>query len=227
MNEPILIFIISLCLVSYNVVLSLFPPRVHKIAYVPLNLAVTGLLILWAHKAAKFSPEQIGLGSQLIPASALWGALAGLLVGGIIFAVAIFWKSHLPLQITKNFQGAEISGLLYRIIVYIPLGTVLLEEIAFRGVLLQLFLQITGANQAILLQSLVFVFWHIGLLLRIFPFKKLISYSMLMTIAGGAVVIFIGGILFGVLRVYTSSIVGPIVAHWLVNVITVIVFTLR
>jgi len=215
------ILALSLCLIAYNVMLNLLHARVQSFAYVPLNLLVTALLLVWAHRAVGLSIEQIGLGDQSMLSSALWGILTGILIGGLIFTLITIYKPRFPLEITQNLQFFGMLSLLYRITIYIPLGTVLLEEIAFRGILLQLFSQISVANQAIILQSAVFTFWHIGLLLRV-PLVVKLALTEKLAFVSIAIAIFISGGLFGFLRIHTSSLVGPMLAHWLVNAITTI-----
>jgi membrane protease YdiL (CAAX protease family) len=95
---------------------------------------------------------------------------------------------------------------------------VVLEEIAFPGILLQLLFRISKTNEAIALQSVVFVLWHVGLLLRgVRP----------TTLAWFSIIIFLGGALLAFLRVRTSSLAGPMVAHWLLNVLVMVALSRR
>ena len=131
-------------------------------AYLPWNMAIAGVLILIAHRAG-FDFSGVGLAFRS------WHRPVG--VGLILVAcTAIVFAIGLVLPATKDaFIDARVSGtsfgnMLFQVLIRIPLGTVLLEEIAFRGVLPTLF----GANPAltwrwrpVLASSALFGAWHI------------------------------------------------------------------
>ncbi len=131
-------------------------------AYLPWNLFVAASLIVVAHRSG-FDFTGVGLAFRR------WHRPVGvglLLVACTGFVLAL----GLVLPMTKTaFLDARVSeiglgGMLYQVLIRIPLGTVLLEEIAFRGVLPTLF----GGNPAqvwrwkpILASSALFGAWHI------------------------------------------------------------------
>ncbi len=226
-KDSITVLALSLILIAYNVILSLLPNRVQTIVYVPLNLVATGFLLFWAQRGAGLSLEELGFGGKTMLTSALWGALVGLVVGGLAFAVMILFEPQFLLRVPAEFHSSGVLDLLYRVGVRIPLGTVVLEEIAFRGVLFQLFLRVSRTNQAVALQSLVFALWHVGLLLRGLSVSTPTVSSMLLTFLGVTTGTFLGGALLGLLRTQTSSLVGSMVTHWVINALVTVALSRR
>lgn len=131
-------------------------------AYLPWNLGVAATLILIAHRSG-YDFTGVGLAFRR------WHRPVG--VGLLLVALtALVLAIGLVLPATKDFFHDErvshigLWGMLYQVLIRIPIGTVLLEEIAFRGVLPTLF----GANPAqtwrwkpILGASALFGAWHI------------------------------------------------------------------
>lgn len=100
-------------------------------AYPLVNGAMAGLLVLLAARCGLDS-EQIGFDRRTLRRSALVG-LAGAALVGLAYALALA-----PLRQAfddERAAGLSVGWLLWVAAVRIPIGTVLLEEVAFRGVL--------------------------------------------------------------------------------------------
>jgi membrane protease YdiL (CAAX protease family) len=186
--------------------------------YVPVNVAVAGLLLAIA-AASRLSLADIGLSPSRV--------LTGLRVAGVIVvivAVAIALGAGLPL--TRGFfedqRIAAIDGggaLAYQVLVRIPFGTALLEEVAFRGVLLALLSRHVSTAAAVAISSALFGLWHINPTLSALATNELAPGVLAQTGAVTAAVIFtaIGGALFCGLRLATDSLVAPLVVHAAIN----------
>jgi membrane protease YdiL (CAAX protease family) len=100
---------------------------------------------------------------------------------------------------------------------------VLPEELAFRGVLLGWLLRVHGpgagsresdqrrVGRAVLVAAVPFVLWHLAIAVREMSEFRLDELVVKM---GGY---YVGGVLFGYLRVATGHLAGSAVAHWLFN----------
>lgn len=102
-------------------------------AYVPWNLAVAAAVVTLAVRVDGLSMDAIGLGR---------GALgSGLRLGfGVSSLLALVMVAGLLIPATREAfmdERADVSfwQMAYKFLIEVPLGTVLLEEIAFRGVL--------------------------------------------------------------------------------------------
>jgi len=147
----VLCFVIAILAVS-NIVSNRAWPQ----AYVPWNVAVTLLLLVVARRAG-LSWTDLGLGRR--------GSRRGLLVGGLAVAlVAAVYLVALALPVTRaafldQRAAGPLSAALLAALVRIPFGTVLLEEVAFRGVLPAL---VSGSWwRGALVSSVLFGLWHV------------------------------------------------------------------
>jgi membrane protease YdiL (CAAX protease family) len=131
-------------------------------AYVPWNLAVGISLLLIAHRAGE-GPLAVGLHIRH------WRRPVGvglLLVAGValIFGLGIAIPATRTAFLDSRASSPSVATMLYQTVIRIPLGTVFLEEVAFRGVLPALL----GASPAlrwrwwpVLGASFLFGLWHI------------------------------------------------------------------
>ena len=131
-------------------------------AYVPWNLSMAFVLLGIAYRGGA-GPVAVGLGIRH------WHRPVGvglLLFGGtaLLFALGMIVPATQSAFIDTRIGDADVAQMLWVVLVQIPLGTVVLEEVAFRGVLPALM----GASPAIrwrwipvLGASLLFGLWHI------------------------------------------------------------------
>ena len=131
-------------------------------AYVPWNLSMAFVLLGIAYRGGA-GPVAVGLGIRH------WHRPVGvglLLFGGtaLLFALGMIVPATQSAFIDTRIGDADVAQMLWVVLVQIPLGTVVLEEVAFRGVLPALM----GASPAIrwrwipvLGASFLFGLWHI------------------------------------------------------------------
>jgi membrane protease YdiL (CAAX protease family) len=103
---------------------------------------------------------ELGLDRAALRPGLGWAAaLAGTTAAG--YAVAAAWPVTRPALADARMAGVSRRGTLWRALVRIPLGTVLLEETAFRSVLPALLGRRYGAGAATAVSSLAFGLWHV------------------------------------------------------------------
>jgi len=132
--------------------------------YVPWNCGVATILLVTAIRFDGRSPDQLGLASRRVPDGLRWG-------GAVSVGLLSVYLLGLALPFTRDlFQDdrADISlgALTWQMLVMVPFGTVLMEEVAFRGVLPAMFRRRftrhdNGPLRADLLAALLFGFWHV------------------------------------------------------------------
>ncbi|MDQ4144600.1 MAG: CPBP family intramembrane metalloprotease [Actinomycetota bacterium] len=197
----------------YNLLANRWPPF-NKAPYVPMNLALTGIALLLAFGPLGLSRVDLFGDGDL--RSAAFGILLGVLATIPLFVLS-FWERGA--RLVRDQRVAHLTGraLAYQVLVRIPLGTALAEELVFRGVLLATWTS-SGTTEAVIWSSLVFGLWHVG------PTINLVRANnpdaslgvTLRTVAGAVVFTSIAGILFARLRIEVG-LMGPLFMHTTVN----------
>jgi uncharacterized protein len=188
--------------------------------YVPRNLLLTaGLLVLarrWRLRA-----DELGLGRRHLGPGLRWGAgsvgVVALVVGaGVALADVLGPVATLLADDRAALGGAALA---VAVLVRIPLGTAVFEEVAFRGVLRAVARRRLTALPATLWTSGVFGLWHVAptiVALRINDVDPT-SAAGVGAIVGAVATTTVAGIVFDQLRARSGSLVAPILAHWATN----------
>lgn len=125
----------------------------------PVSLLATGVLLgimYWAGGGWR----DVGLARSSLGRGLRWAAaIIAVVAAGYACAAALPWTSDLFSDQRYSELGA--GDVAWRALVDVPFGTVLLEEVAFRGVLYGLLLRIRGPLGATLISSALFGLWHI------------------------------------------------------------------
>lgn len=186
-------------------------------SYVVANLMAAGTLLA-AARWAGLSWEELGLARRRFPAGLrLGGVCAALVAAGLGAALAI--PALRPLLTDARVTGMDGAEVAYQALVRVPLGTVLWEEIAFRGVLLAASARLFTVPAAIAVTSAVFGIWHIRPTLGALAANDLLEGP----VRTGAVVLLAclgtaaAGVLFAALRLRSGSLLAPVLLHWATN----------
>ena len=102
--------------------------------YVTMNLATGFAVLALARWGAGLGADDLGLSAEAVPRGLLAGGAAAAVVLAAL-ALAVTAERTRPLLADRRMAGVDGRGTAYRALVRIPLGTVVLEEVAFRGVL--------------------------------------------------------------------------------------------
>jgi uncharacterized protein len=142
---------------------------------------------------------------------------AGLRWGGAAIGVAVLGYGAVLLvapALLENPQLADASpsALLLRGLVLIPLGTVLAEELAFRGVLHGRSVRALPVRAALGVTAVAFGLWHLTVALgpSAVPLPPTLHWTSALTVLAVTVV---GGLVLGWLRHRTGSVLAPIGLH--------------
>lgn len=198
---------------------NLLAHRVPSGADVAVGVGMTGSLALVA-KAAGLTADDLGLSRRALPAGLRWGAAAA----GVV-AVGYGVAALLPIvQEATPQSSVSWSATLLKVLVVIPLTTVIPEEFAFRGVLWGLLRRESGRVWATAVSSALFGLWHVQSALGGGSANESIAAVVGDGTAGLALrvigtVLFTGlaGVLFCELRARSGSLLAPMLLHWAVN----------
>jgi membrane protease YdiL (CAAX protease family) len=210
-------FAVASCVVlaAYNNVAGLLPW--HRRRYTLLNVCATGTALA-AAAASGLTATDLGLGrEELGPGLRLGSAAAAATAGGWVLIAAL--PATRP--VLRDDRIACLSGreVAYQVLVRIPLGTVLWEETAFRGVLQAALCRVMPAGAAVAVTNGVFGVWHIGPTAAALRINGLAGgpAKMLAGVSAGVAATAAGGVLLSWLRTRSGSLVAPILLHVATN----------
>ncbi|MGW0467750.1 CPBP family intramembrane glutamic endopeptidase [Streptomyces sp. NPDC003027] len=190
--------------------------------YVPVSVTTAALLAL-AARLSGLTADDLGLGRDSVRRGLRWGLI-------LASAVVTVYLAGFAVPFTRDvFQdqraaGLAVGELVYRVLIRVPLGTVLLEEIAFRGVLWAMLERRWGHLWATALSSFLFGLWHV------LPSRGLthanaaaeavfgagpagVALSVVTAVGGTA----LAGVLLCELRRRSGSLIPPMALHCALN----------
>ena len=189
--------------------------------YVPWALLSAAAVLAVALRADGRSPAELGLGRDRVR--------AGLLVGGAIVAltaavmvIGAVVPATQDLYRDDRIEGASLAGTLFDALIRVPLGTVLLEEVAFRGALPAMVAARTTRGMAVAVSCALFGLWHV------LPAWEVASVNPSMVslfgdaarvvpVTAGVVSTAVAGLGLWILRDRSGSLLAPALAHWATN----------
>ncbi|HEX3513458.1 MAG TPA: CPBP family intramembrane glutamic endopeptidase [Trebonia sp.] len=188
---------------------------------------VCAALLLWLARLAGLSWAELGLGPGTWRRGLTWAA-------AIIGIAAIVLAVGAALPLTRDaFRDSryhlDLAQALLTAFVLIPVGTVLLEEVAFRGVLWGLLRRIGGTAVATAVSSALFGLWHILPSLGLATDNEAIGSAVgqgrsaqVIAVLGTVLFTAGSGVVFCELRRRSGSLLAPAGLHWAVNGLSVL-----
>ena len=190
---------------------------VHRLPYVAANATATAA-VLGAARWAGLSREELGLARRSLPAGLRWGGACAVPVA-TGYAVALAVPALRPLLLDGRVAGRGGADLAHQALVRIPVGTVLWEEVAFRGVLLAVLRRLVPPPAAVGASAVLFGVWHVRPTLEGLAANDLDRGP----VATGAAVVLgcagtgAAGVLFAALRLRSGSLLAPALLHLATN----------
>lgn len=204
---------VLLVLVATNLLNNVWAPRAHLVVS-----PVAALLLLGIARQAGLSWADLGLGQAAFLSGLRWGAVGGALIT-CAYAVGLF----VPVVRAAAESSPGAGPAAFSALVDVPFGTVLLEEVAFRGVLWAMVAVTRGPWVATAASSLAFGLWHVlpslstsvGVRVPAALADGIVGRTVwvaLTVLATGA-----AGVVFCELRRRSGSLLAPILVHWALN----------
>lgn len=201
----------------------------HVFGWGSMWLGPIGALALLAF--ARFSGlswRQLGLSRRTHAAGLRWG-LGVIAVVAAVYLIGVLLPSTRSAFLDARYHLPPASALLTAFVI-IPVGTILLEEVAFRSVLWGFLSRHVRVWQAALASSLLFGLWHLlpataavtanpalGALMIGFG-----AWQQVASVAGTVLFTAIGGLVAGELRRRSGSILASVGMHWATNALGVL-----
>jgi uncharacterized protein len=183
---------------------------------------VTAAVLLALARAAGLNWAELGLGPGTWRRGLIWSAV---IIGsvGVVFAVG----ASLPLT-RDAFRDSRYhlgwGSALLTALVLIPVGTVLVEEVAFRGVLWGLIRRVRGTAAATIVSSALFGLWHVLPSLGLSADNEAIGSAVgkgksaqLITVVATVAFTALSGVVFCEVRRRSGSLLASASMHWATN----------
>jgi membrane protease YdiL (CAAX protease family) len=209
-------FAITACaaLAAYNNVIGNQPW--HHRRYVLVNLCATGAA-LSAAAASGLTAADLGLRPDAWRPGriAAWLA-AGAAIGWLLVAAV---PAARPVLKDKRIASLYGRAMAYQVVMRIPIGTVLWEEIAFRGILQAALRRTMSERAAIMVTSGVFGVWHVRPTLEALRVNGLAANrkQAVARVFAGSAATAAGGVLLSWLRARSGSLTDPVLVHLSAN----------
>jgi membrane protease YdiL (CAAX protease family) len=208
--------VLALCVL---VAANLLNNRLAVSAYVVTSLVAVALLLVLVRLSGGGWADT-GLGRDALERGARWALIlvaavaAGYLVGALVPATRVVF-------LDRRVDEAGLGSVAYQMLVRIPLGTVLLEEIGFRGVLYGLVRRAAGAGWATAVSSTLFGLWHVFPALHLVEVnpvaREIFAGDMALAVVGAVVATGLAGVLLCELRRRSGSLLPCLGVHWATN----------
>jgi membrane protease YdiL (CAAX protease family) len=202
--------------VAVLAVANLLNNRLAVPAYVATSLLTAWLLLALA-RLAGLTWADVGLGVEALGR----GAAVGLVLAALV-AVCYLVAARLPatrgLFLDRRVEHAGAGTIAYHVLVRIPLGTVVLEEVAFRGVVYGLVVQMGGVVLATAVSCALFGLWHVLPAMELVRLNRAAGRARPARVVAAAVISSaLVGVVLCELRRRSGSLAPPAMVHWAGN----------
>lgn len=191
--------------------------------YVPFNLTVLGLALLLA-RGGGTTWDAMGMSADRLRRGAAVGSLIGIVIVELFLAAVMFPAAREAFRDDRIIEGS-IGLSLYHALFRVPIGTAVYEEVLFRGIVFGMLARRTSPLAAALWSSVLFGLWHA------LPAFDAVEANPIGDAFGGAwesvaaaiVSTFLASMVFVWIRLYSGSIVAPIIMHIATNSTAILV----
>jgi uncharacterized protein len=189
--------------------------------YVPWNLGVAGVLVLLALRVDGRSVDELGLSRDRLPAGLrLGGAVVGLVAVTMLLGAAL--PGTRELFDDARLDSETAAGVAYDALLRVPFGTVVLEEIAFRGVLPAVIAARTTTRNAVIVSQGLFGLWHVLPSMHLAERNDVAENlfgrgATVLPVAFAVASTAVAGVGLWLLRRWSGSLAAPMLTHWATN----------
>jgi uncharacterized protein len=185
--------------------------------YVPWNVLVAVTLIVLARRLDGLRRIDIGLANIRRGLKIGFGLLLGI---AVVYAIAVAVPATRDLFRDKRVGERSALAMVAETLVRIPFGTVMLEEVAFRGVLLGQLGRRLGWRRGTLASSALFGLWHVLPSLginKVNPTLRDAGIPRPVAVVGAVVLTALAGCFMCAVRLRARSLLAPVFLHVATN----------
>jgi membrane protease YdiL (CAAX protease family) len=201
-----------LVLALANVLNNWIAPAAYVVTAVVASAALLALL-----RSTGGTWADAGLGRDTMRRGVTWGLLLGAGATAVVLA-AVLAPPTRQLFLDPRVEGTSAAAIAFAALVRVPLGTVLLEEIGFRGVVYALAGRMWGLTWATVFSSVLFGLWHVQPAIGVVTsHPTLRGFNGALAAAAAVLVATLIGAAMCELRRRSGSLLAPAALHWTAN----------
>lgn len=214
---PVAVVVVTL--IVLNVVNNRVAPQTH---YLLWSFAGSVLLLALGLLDGN-SWTDMGLGWSYLLPGLVWASVC---IGGVT-AVYLIGSAFKRTRVAFHDERmSDLSGgrMMFQALIEVPFGTVLLEEIAFRAVLLSMLIRRLDVVVGVVVASILFGLWHILPSIGTHEQNPALGSVVgegrrgnILAIALSVLTTTLAGVLFAGLRLFSGSVLAPMGFHWATN----------
>ncbi|MBI1350976.1 MAG: CPBP family intramembrane metalloprotease [Actinomycetales bacterium] len=206
-------------LVVLNIVNNRVAPQTHYLLW-----AFGGSVLLLAFGLLDGNTwTDMGLGWGYLLPGLLWAVVC---IGGVTAVYLIGSAFRKTRTAFHDERMTELSGgrIMFQALIEVPFGTVLLEEIAFRAVLLSMLVRRLGLGWGLAVSAVLFGLWHILPSIGTHEANPALGSVVgegrrgnILAVALSVLTTSVAGVVFAGLRLFSGSVLAPMGFHWATN----------
>ena len=211
--------VVVVALVVLNIVNNRVAPQTHYLLW-----AFGGSVLLLAIGLLDGNSwTDMGLGWSYLLPGLLWAAASIGLITLVYLMGSLFRRTRTAFH---DERMSDLSGgrVVFQALIEVPFGTVLLEEIAFRAVLLSMLVRRLGLVWGVVVAAILFGLWHILPSIGTHEQNPALGSVVgegrrgnIIAVALSVLTTAVAGVLFSVLRLFSGSVLAPMGFHWATN----------
>jgi membrane protease YdiL (CAAX protease family) len=208
--------LLLLALAGFNLARYLLPPGT-----VWLSLIAAPALLAFGRMNG-LTWAQLGLGRHRLQSGSLWG-LGAIGIVAAVYLVGVLLPVTRPAFLDTRYHLGESRALLTAFLI-IPIGTILLEEVAFRSVLWGMLHRHMRTWKVLLVSSVLFGLWHVLPALSSAHRGSVAGvhatagpWTSVLVVGGTVAFTALGGVVAGELRRRSGSLLASAGMHWATN----------
>lgn len=213
---PLMVIVV---LVLFNLLYHRVAPQAHHLVW-----ALGGTFFLLALGLLDGNSwTDMGLGWGYLFWGVLWG-LGSIAVVTVGYLLASSFRRGRDAMHDERVSTLSGPRMMFNALVEVPFGTVLFEEIAFRAVLFSMLARRFGVVWALVISALLFGLWHILASIGTHEHSAAMGSVVgrgrrgaILAVVVSVVTTSVAGLVFGVLRMVSGSVLAPMGLHWATN----------
>lgn len=213
------VIVVIAALVVLNIVNNRVAPQTHYLLW-----AFGGSVLLLAFGLLDGNSwTDMGLGWSYLLPGLIWAAGCIGVVTAVYLVGSVFRRTRTAFH-DERMSGLSGGRMVFQALIEVPFGTVLLEEIAFRAVLMSMLVRRMGLVGGVVVAAVLFGLWHVLPSIGTHEQNPALGSVVgegrrgnILAVLLSVLTTTVAGVVFSALRLLSGSVLAPMGLHWATN----------